>query len=353
MSNMNSSDANKETQLTMEDLEKNVRYEDLNVSKGSNVVQSNYLIENKPKMTLDELKMFSTLVSTINKNDLDLKNIKLKVTDIINLWEIPQKNAYRQVKKALAGLLDKKFALERIREDGKQEIQMATYISSFRYVEGDGFATVVVDPMFRPYLIDLKEKYTLYGLDDALKLESSISIRTYELLMQYEVLGQRSFTVTDYKKKVGIEGKYKGNNSNLKKYVLDRVVKEISENTQIITRYTISGRGEKAVINFVIYKKEVVRGSKKDSREFGQLEKDIIMQLLKDEHNIDTVFPDEKIKRAIDIATQGVRDKDEIISRYKIIKDAYIEFIDRKQLTEIQNDFAYFKAILEAKVKYL
>lgn len=340
-------------QISMDELEKNVTYEEVNVTKGTNVVQSNFLIENKPKMKADELKMFSTLVATINKDDQDFKNIKLKVTDIIDLWEIPQKNAYRKVKAALAGLLDKKFALERFREDGTKYIEMTTYISKFAYGEGDGYATVVIDPMFKPFLLDLKEKYTLFGLDDVLKLESSQAIRTYELLRQYEVLGQRSFTVADYKKKIGIEGKYKGSNANLKKNVLDKVVVEITEKTQIITRYDIKGRGDKAIINFVIYKKEGTIEPKKSTKDFGKQEKDIVMQLLKDETDMDTVFPDEKILQAINIATEGVKNKSEILGRYNIIKDALATLEDRREVDDVKYPWAYFKKILESKVKEL
>lgn len=346
-------DNQQEGQLSMEDLEKEVKFEDVYVTRGTNVVQSNYLIENKPKMSLDELKMFSTLVATVNKDDQDFKNIKVKVTDVIDLWEIPQKNAYRQVKTVLAGLLDKKFPLERIRDDGKREIQMATYISKFTYGEGDGYATVVVDPMFKPFLLDLKEKYTLYGIDDVLKLESSPAIRTYELLMQYELLGQRSFTVEDYKKKVGIADKYKGNNANLKKYVLDRVVQEISEKTQIMTRYDLAGRGEKAVITFIIIKKNDAGIPVNETKSFGEKEKDMLMQLLKTEFDMDTMFPDDQIRRAINIATKGVKDQKDIIGRYKIIGDALLEFRDRKRVTEIKSEWAYFKKILEAKVELL
>ena len=346
-------DVQPDGQITIDELEKTIQYDEVNVTKGSNVVQSNFLIENKPKMTLDELKMFSTLIATINKEDQDFRKIKLKVTDVIDLWEIPQKNAYRQVKNALAGLLDKKFALERVREDGKLEIEMATYISKFTYVEGDGYATVVVDPMFKPFLLDLREKFTLYGIDDVLKLESSTAIRTYELLKQYEVLGQRSFTVGDYKKKVGIEGKYKGNNSNLKKYVLDRVCEELSSKTSLLTRYDLTGRGEKAVITFVIYKKEAVTSKKAEDKNFGAAEKEILLQLLKDELDMDTVFPDERIKRAVNIATEGLHDRKEIMGRYKVLKDAFLEFEDRRLVTEIKNDWAYFKKVLESKLEFM
>lgn len=340
----------KEGQMQMEEL--GAKFEEVDIRPTSNIVQANYLIEHKPKMSLDEMRMFETLLSSINKDDQDFKRIRLKVTDVIRLWGVPQKNAYRQVRNSLAGLLDKKFALEYTREDGTKYIEMATYISSFSYGEGDGYANVSIDPLFKPYLIDLKDRFTRFGLASILQLSSPIAMRTFELLMQYVAVGKREFTVADYKKKVGIEDKYKGNNANLKKYVLDRVVVEITEKTQLLTRYELKGRGEKAKIEFVIYKKpDEIKPETKIIKNFAKEEKDILMQLLKNEKDMDVDFPDEKIMQAIDIATTGFKEKKEVLGAYHLITEALTEYRDRKFDTEIKYPWAYFKSILESKTR--
>lgn len=329
-----------------------VVFEDIHVTRQSNVVQSNYLIEHKPKMTEDEHKMFLTLVASINKDDEDFKNIKLKVTDIIDLWEIPQKNAYRKVKKALSGLLDKKFELERIRKDGTKYVEKTTYISSFSYGEGEGYAMVRIDPMFKPYLLGLKnDPYTLFVLENVVHLKGGPAIRTFELLAQYAGLGHRAFTVKDYKKKIGVEDKYKGSNANLKKNVLDKVVKQISENTMLLTRYDLTGRGENAVITFTIFRKEQLNGKKPSMKNFGKEEKEILMMLLKDETDIDVRFPDEQIKQAIDIATEGAITKSDVIGRYGLLKEAFEAYEARAAEDGIKYPWPYFRKIIVSKVQ--
>ena len=68
---------------------------------------------------------------------------------------------------------------------------------------------------------------------------------------------------------------------------------------------------------------------------------------------MDTVFPDERIKRAVNIATEGLHDRKEIMGRYKVLKDAFLEFEDRRLVTEIKNDWAYFKKVLESKLEFM
>lgn len=335
-----------------ENIEKGYRddsYENLAVYKGTNVVQSNFLIENKPKMTRDAMKLFGTLIANIQKDDTELKNIKLMVSDLIKLWDMDPKNAYRQVQNALNCLLHAEFALEVEREDGTLLMQKTTYIQKYSYGQGDGYALVQVDSMFKPYLIDLKEQYTLYALENLTNLETSNAMRIYELLMQYEGLGKRIFTVSEFKKKLGIEGKYKSNNSNLRTYVLDPAVMEISERTNILTRYILEGRGEKAKITFsVIRKADVLKGPRKD-KNFGKNEKSILLQLLVDEERMDAHFTETQIKRAIEVAVSDVRQENEIMDRYELLRDAYREFDERAAETEIKNKWGYFKKILEAK----
>jgi len=350
-------------QLSFDDVESPEVYEDVVFSDDPRVVQHNFLIENKPRMSKDELKMFLSLVSLIGRNDSDLKPIKLKVTDIIDLWggdrkTISPKNGYKQVKKALAGLLNKKFSLEYNREDGTRYIEMATYISSFSYGEGDGYATVKVDPMFKPYLINLNKTFTQFRLREAMNLDTAMAIRTYELLVQYETIGKRIFTVAEFKRLLGIPDKYKGSNSNLKKNILDKVVVEISEKTHLMTRYDLEGRGESAKLSFIIYSKKDTIHSKvpKENRPgaaktFGETERDLLFQLVKSEHDMDVDFSDEQIKRAIEIVTAPITDRKEILEAYHVLVDALLEYRDRKLMTKIEHPWPYFKKILDVKFK--
>lgn len=219
-----------------------------------NIVQSNFLIENRPKMTKNELRLFITIISMINKNDSDFDVYEIPVLNFIDLWGLDAKSAYGQVKKALIGLADKKFYLEEIDSRNKKQFIVANYISSGRYSEGDGVAIVEISKCFKPYLLELKNNYTLYILKNVLKLNSVYSIRTYELLKQFESLQKRVFTIDEYKSLLGIQNKY--DNYDLKRKVLDPSKSEINKLTDLTIDYTLTGRGKKAKIEFYITKKE-------------------------------------------------------------------------------------------------
>lgn len=337
-------------------MEEQEKYGIVQVNKNAKIVQSNYLIENKPKMSYDAFRMFLTLISAINSDKAFIQDIKIKVTDIIGLWNIDSKGAYRRVKKSLEELMTTKFELEFVRADNTKYVEATTYISSFRYGEGDGYAIVKVDPTFAPHLLDLKEKFTLYGVNYGYCLGSYPRARTYELLAQYMTIGKRSMTVSDYKKKVGLENKYKGSNANLRKNVLDKACTEITEKTNLIVKYDIEGRGENAIIQFVILKKDlpefVPRFSGKKS--FAEEEKEVLLDLLITELRMDRYFSENKLKLFIEMATVDLEDSDKVLGRYDVLQDSYAAFQDqilKKENGEIKNKVAYFKKILISKLE--
>ena len=318
-------------------------------AKNDLVVQSNYLIENKPKMSKNALKLFLLLVSAIGKDDNDFNNITIRVTDILGVWPLDRGNAYTIVKNALKELSTTEFSIEQIRPDGRREIVGTTYISQYKYVQGDGQAYVKISDLFKPYLLQLKENFTKYQLHSIMIMNSTAAIRTFELVMRFTNIGMRRMTVADYKKALHIEDKYKGNNANLKKNILDRAVKEIVKETEILLDYKINGRGENAVITFKIYKKDNVMDEKRKPKDFATEEKNMLFELLKVEAGMGDHFNDRQIRRAIDKVTDDIDDKTKILKRYPLIASAYDEYIDMTLSKEIENPWLYFKKILLAK----
>lgn len=205
----------------------------MKTNETTSIVQSNFLIENRPRMTKDETRLFLTIISMINKKDVDFKPFKIPVQEFADLWEIDKNSAYKQVKAALRGLRNKEFFIEGINpETGKIRFITTSYISSATYEQGEGYATVEISALFKPYLLELKNNYTLYILKNVLKLSSVNSIRTFELLKQYENLNSRTFTIAELKKLLGIENKY-NNNNDFKRFVINPIKEEINDKTDI------------------------------------------------------------------------------------------------------------------------
>ena len=228
------------------------------VKENTNIVQANFLIENRPKFTKDETRLYLTIIGAVNKDDSDFKPLEIPVSEFADLWGMDISAAYRKIKTALRGLVQKEFFIEGVNnKTGKKRFLSAAYLSMAAYEEGQGYATVEIAQSFKPYLIALKEKYTQYVLENIMSLTTVNAIRNYELLKQYESLGVRIFTVEEYKKALKIEDKY-SLNADLRRYVLEPAVKEINQNTDIRVNYDLVGRGKKAKIKFTISQNEIV-----------------------------------------------------------------------------------------------
>lgn len=229
----------------------------LMLKEKTNIVQSNFLIENRPKLTLDETRLFLTIVGSINKDDDSLKPLEIPVSDFTDIWGIDPNGAYHRLKAAMRGLVRKEFFIEGINpKTGKMRFLTTSYISAASYEEGEGYAVVQVSEAFKPYLLELKENYTRYVLKNVLNLTTVNAIRNYELLKQYQTLGSRTIEVADYRDMLKLENKY-ALNADLRRFVIEPALEEINLNTDIRVAYEFIGRGKRAKIRFSIKKAEV------------------------------------------------------------------------------------------------
>lgn len=237
------------------------------VAGNTNIVQSNFLIERKQRLSLPATQLLYTLTGMINKDDEDLKNYKVDVTYFADLWGVDLKLAYQTVEDALDELRSKGIRDHSINpKTGKKVFTTVGFISFGRYEHGEGYATVRIEPELKPHYIALKNKFTRFSLNNILQLQENggqvNAMRTYELLKQYQKKGKRKFAVKEYKEQLGlivynekgkfVKEKYKGSTANLKKYVLDPAIEKINNSTDIEAEYRIIGRGSKAVIEFTI-----------------------------------------------------------------------------------------------------
>ena len=237
------------------------------VNENTNIVQSNFLIERKHRLSLPATQLMFTITGMINKDDEDLKEYKIDVSKFSKLWKNDTKNAYDEIKKALTELrkggIDETFYDP---ESDKKRFISVGFISKAEYVEGEGYCLVNIDPVLKPHYIQLKDNFTKYKLENLVRLtaaRASVSqVRIYELLKQYQKIGFREFTIESLKNYLGLieydssgkikKEKYKGNNSDLKKKVLEPCKKTINESTDIYIDYEFKGRGTSAVVRFTI-----------------------------------------------------------------------------------------------------
>ena len=194
--------------------------------------KANHLIEASYKLSALEQKIIALLASTIRPDDSDFKAYPIKIKDFQDLTGTASNN-YDRLEDVVVGLKEKNLKIIYLNDEEKKVILNVSWLSSTKYTEGSGIIELCFDPKLKPFFLQLKARFTKYRLKNVVQLRSQFSIRIYELLKQYEKLGQRLFTVPDLRSVLGIEeGQYKLY-ADFKRKVLLIAQDEIAKKTDI------------------------------------------------------------------------------------------------------------------------
>ncbi len=116
------------------------------------------------------------------------------------------------------------------------------------------------------FLFELKNKFIAYHIKNIMPMRSKYSIRLYELLKQYEKIGERTFDINEFREKIGtriyiidnktgekktLQDDYK-DFRDLKRWVIERAIKEVNKFSDIeITNVEYNRKGRK--IEFITF----------------------------------------------------------------------------------------------------
>ncbi len=208
------------------------------MEKNDLIVKHNSLIRSRYDYTLAELRLVITIASMIEAEDEDFREYAVPAKEYAELMKADAHNVRKAVKELGKMLLSK--PLEIPRQNGG--FAVANWFSWYEYE--DGLIKCSFHPKLKPYLLQLKEQFTKYRLENILKFKSVYSIRMYELAKSWEARGEFAISVEDLRKMFGLEGKYKLY-ADLKRKVIERSLKEINKLSDIELSYKEKKLGRK------------------------------------------------------------------------------------------------------------
>ena len=208
--------------------------------KDSLVVKANQLVEARYNLNLNEQKVILYAASKIDREQDHFNYIELDINEFTELLDTKGKR-YEEIRDIVRELRRKEVI---INTDDKEYI--AGWLSSITFYKNTGKIKLRFDDDLIPYLLQLKKRFTRYQLKNILYLKSKYGIRIYELLKQYEGIGERKFELQELKKVLFIENQY-DRIYDLKRFVLTPAVEEINEHTDINISYDDIKQGRKIV----------------------------------------------------------------------------------------------------------
>jgi plasmid replication initiation protein len=193
------------------------------------VFQHNNLVEARYSLTLQEKKIILWLTSQIQPDDKDFKKHTLTVRDFMELMGLTGNSNYKELQKITLGLMKKVLI---IKEPELKVTTQVSWLNSARYEEGEGFIRLSFAPEMHPFLLNLKNTFTVISLSDLMQFKSIHAIRIYELLKQYQDIGERILTIDEIKECCGVIDRLK-KYDHFEKKILLISQREINEKSDI------------------------------------------------------------------------------------------------------------------------
>jgi len=218
------------------------------IKKPENLVKARY------KLSPLAIKFLSTIIANIKRSDDTNEEYIVRVQDFKELTGQKTKRIYELIEEALEDLLKNPLKIPLDKEHTK--FLMTNWVSSAVYDAGQ--VSFLIDKRLKPFLLEVKEKFLKYKLENILSLRSSYSIRLYEILKDWLELNNRYgnkaekiVKLEDFREILEVPKSYRFN--DIKRQILEKAKSELEEHTDIIFDYEEIKTGRKVThLKFII-----------------------------------------------------------------------------------------------------
>lgn len=212
------------------------------------VYKSNALVEAAYRLSVQEQRIVLACISQVKRNEPVTDEVMYSVTaeEISTMAGVPIESSYSQLKEAALRLKRREVRLtQEPNGRGKRPSVMITgWVQTIIYREGEGRVELRFTKDMLPYLTELTKQFTKYALADVAKMDSTHAIRLYELLMQWDSIGQREIEIDQLREWFQLEDRYPSI-KDFKKWVLEPAIKQINEHSPLQVEWTQRKTGRK------------------------------------------------------------------------------------------------------------
>jgi plasmid replication initiation protein len=206
----------------------------LSVSKSNNLIDASY------KLNAQAQKLVLACLGKVDSRPEKSvpKEISLTASEFSSMMGIDMKNAHRELYKAADALFKSSIVLR----DEKEEVELCWIQKKVKKIKGEGAVTLTWSDDVLKYICQLQSRFTTYKLRNIATLQSSHSIRIYELLMRFNATGERVIYLEDFKSALGIADKYP-QYRDLAKRVIKPSIAELNQRSDLVIKFETIKKG--------------------------------------------------------------------------------------------------------------
>ena len=316
--------------------------------KSNNLVEKSNVLNTlmSTDMGLTELRFFCLYLSKLNARNQDKRTVDILISEFECFFGIKFNTTLfnQKIRKIMGRTVE-------IKENSK--IRVLTLYSEFCWKENESSViSITCNDKMLPYLFKLQGNYTKYMIGNIAKLNSVSKIRLYEILKQYQKIGNVKIGLDDLQKMMC--SSKKSDFRHFRMDTLEPAIKDINEYTDIMVSYEKILSCRKVVaLKFTITKKgifkDIIDVPNKSQNTDALLESiqppisevdDKIMTLY---YELEKVYSMDELKQLLDICA-GISSKPDVY-----LKNIYYQIKARKK--KINNLFSYTLTVINADLK--
>ncbi|MEN7550434.1 replication initiation protein [Rapidithrix thailandica] len=219
------------------------------VVKANNVIEAKYRLSTREQKVL--LLFISMLKPSHQRGHVYTTHVN-EIMEVLNTSDTKWGDAYTSFKEIVTSLKSKPLHLE-----NDEEVIICNWLGAVSLIKKSGEIKFAFEPQLEPFLFEVKKNFTMYPLHNIVRLKSSFSIRVYELLKQYALIGKRRFELQQLRGMLGIQDALYSRYFDFKKRVLLTAQKELAKKTDISFTFKEEKKGRRiAYLTFYINQNE-------------------------------------------------------------------------------------------------
>lgn len=312
-------------------------------------------------MTLQELRFFSIYLSKINTQDTTTRVVRFSISDFQSIMELESRIKITDMKRVTDSLLCKVVNIPDDR-GGYTAFQLFKKCKVSADEQGDWYIEIDAHDDALPLMFDYKNRFFRYPLFNALRVKSTNQLRMYEILKQYEKIGERVIPVDKLKEWLWLGKDEYPRFGDFKADVLNVCQKSLQENTDI--KFTYEPHGKKGQGGKILFLKFTIEKNEEyiDQITIDEFIEENHLATVKEANESDPMnerlsflaeaceneFSNSEILVLLaemrkHLPSEMMRDE---IQTYDYLMDKYREMLMRAEKTKIKHRFGYLKSII-------
>jgi plasmid replication initiation protein len=221
------------------------------------VAKANDLIRARHSLSTMEQRVLVMMVAKLSRES-EFPVQEIPIHEIADISDIDGSNVYRAAQDICDSLVDQTVDIHDQSEEGNRRYTTYNCFSMCQYEEGKGVIRAKFNEDMRPFLLELKRRFTLYLVTVFLRLRSKYSTQIYELLKMRQGLSNLRMSIEEFRWKLGLEDKYQ-EFAQMKRRVIEQARGELKKRADIYFTYRVIREGRSAKeIQFYIHENEEV-----------------------------------------------------------------------------------------------